>query len=282
MIFLHALSPLHAGTGQGVGVIDLPIAREKATNIPYLPGSSLKGVLRDACSDSNLQSRIFGPSSGAEEYAGSVQVTDLRLLFLPVRSISGTFAWVTSPLLLERFRRDAVHAPNVSVQALPQKPTSNEECIVSDKNCELLIQVGSNKKVVLEDLDLTPKLSADTTGWATWLGAHLFPKESFWQTALLARICIVSDNVMNFLLETATEVTARIRLDSETKTVAPGALWYEEALPSETILFGLLVAAEVKAKPDEVFKTVQDLVELPLQVGGNATVGRGFSQVRLV
>ena len=25
--FLHALSPLHAGTGQGTGVIDLPIAR---------------------------------------------------------------------------------------------------------------------------------------------------------------------------------------------------------------------------------------------------------------
>ena len=92
LIFLHALSPLHAGTGQGVGVIDLPIAREKATNIPYLPGSSLKGVLRDACSDSNLQSRVFGPSSGAEEYAGSMQVTDLRLLFLPVHVCLGYIA----------------------------------------------------------------------------------------------------------------------------------------------------------------------------------------------
>ena len=41
LLFLHALSPLHAGTGQGIGAIDLPIAREKATGIPYLPGSSL-------------------------------------------------------------------------------------------------------------------------------------------------------------------------------------------------------------------------------------------------
>ena len=32
LLFVHALSPLHAGTGQGVGVVDLPIAREKATN----------------------------------------------------------------------------------------------------------------------------------------------------------------------------------------------------------------------------------------------------------
>ena len=45
---LHALSPLHAGTGQSVGLIDLPIARLRATNIPYVPGSSLKGVLREA------------------------------------------------------------------------------------------------------------------------------------------------------------------------------------------------------------------------------------------
>ena len=31
LLFVHALSPLHAGTGQGIGAIDLPIAREKAT-----------------------------------------------------------------------------------------------------------------------------------------------------------------------------------------------------------------------------------------------------------
>ena len=41
LAFVHALSPLHAGTGQGVGVIDLPIAREKH-RYPYLPGSSFK------------------------------------------------------------------------------------------------------------------------------------------------------------------------------------------------------------------------------------------------
>ena len=46
LTFIHALSPLHAGTGQGVGVIDLPIAREKATNLPFLPGSTLKGCCR--------------------------------------------------------------------------------------------------------------------------------------------------------------------------------------------------------------------------------------------
>ena len=45
---LHALSPLHAGTGHAADVIDLPIARMKATGIPIVLGSSVKGVLRDA------------------------------------------------------------------------------------------------------------------------------------------------------------------------------------------------------------------------------------------
>ncbi len=34
LLLLHALSPIHCGTGQSVSGIDLPIAREKATNIP--------------------------------------------------------------------------------------------------------------------------------------------------------------------------------------------------------------------------------------------------------
>jgi CRISPR/Cas system CMR subunit Cmr4 (Cas7 group RAMP superfamily) len=45
---LHAFSPLHAGTGHAADVIDLPTARYKATGIPFVPGSSIKGVLRDA------------------------------------------------------------------------------------------------------------------------------------------------------------------------------------------------------------------------------------------
>jgi CRISPR-associated protein Cmr4 len=47
-ILLHALSPLHADTAQAAEVIDLPSPRIKATGIPSLPGSSIKGVLPDA------------------------------------------------------------------------------------------------------------------------------------------------------------------------------------------------------------------------------------------
>src|SRR5690349_23955205 len=103
---LHALSPLHAGTGQSVGLIDLPIARLRATNIPFVPGSSLKGVLREARRSLPAAEweALFGPLRevpGAEgdearegDHAGALVVGDARLVALPVRSFLGTFAWV--------------------------------------------------------------------------------------------------------------------------------------------------------------------------------------------
>src|SRR6202035_242694 len=102
--FIHALSALHAGIGQGAGVIDLPIAREKATGIPYLPGSSLKGSIRTRSLTNNGEqttSHLFGTNEVQDENSTSslVQFSDQRLLLLPIRSLAGTFAWVTSPFI---------------------------------------------------------------------------------------------------------------------------------------------------------------------------------------
>src|SRR5437899_12957174 len=110
LTFVHALSPLHAGIGQGAGAIDLPIAREKATGLPFLPGSSLKGALRALCEDPIMRTKVFGPDTAASDpnsdYASSIQFSDQRLLLLPIRSLAGTFAWVTSPYVLRRLVRD--------------------------------------------------------------------------------------------------------------------------------------------------------------------------------
>jgi CRISPR-associated protein Cmr4 len=288
LYFIHALSPLHAGTGQGVGVIDLPIAREKATNLPYVPGSSIKGVLRDQCRAQRSENLIsvFGPETeGASDHASSLQLTDARLLLLPVRSLAGAFAWVTSPYLLNRFVRDlAMTGASTTLQApLPQLSETAIEGIVAEGSALALI-VDGRTGVFLEDLDLVAKVDKRATQWANFLGAQLWPTEDekvVWRTALRQRICIIPDDAFSFLLETATEVVARIRLEDATKTVAQGQLWYEEALPAETVLTGLAVAVEVKAKPAVVFATVEALTKSALQFGGKATVGRGLCHMRI-
>lgn len=283
LIFLHALSPLHAGTGQGVGVIDLPIAREKATELPYVPGSTLKGVLRDNAGDTNVATRVFGAAAGKDEdmdYSGSLQLTDARLLLLPVRSLLGTFAWVTSPFVLQRLARDVKDAGLASLPPSVPAVAGTQVALVAAEQ-SALVKPGPTPKVFLEDLDFTARPDAGVTTWLTWLAPLVFPNNPDWQTALKSHLCIVHDDMFHFLLETATEIIARIRLDQDKKTVAKGGLWYEEALPAETILAGLVGIRPVQASLQEVELMLNGLKGQVIQVGGKATVGRGLCKVQV-
>ena len=40
-------TPMHVGAGSSVGAVDQPIIRERHTGFPVIPGSAVKGVLRD-------------------------------------------------------------------------------------------------------------------------------------------------------------------------------------------------------------------------------------------
>jgi CRISPR-associated protein Cmr4 len=294
LLFTHALSSLHAGTGQGVGVIDLPIAREKATGIPFLPGSSVKGTLRDLCRDDRKE-LVFGPgTTKADEFAGAAQFADQRLLMLPVRSLAGTFAWVTSPYLLKRFLRDATDAQVSEIAQLAVPSVADKNCVVvkpydlngAHVECKLRVTVGAAQKVVLEDLDLAPVDDEAAGKWARAIAGYVFD-DSDWQKMLGERFCLVSDEVLSFLLVTATEITARIKLQEEAKTVKKGGLWYEEALPTETILYGFVLATPTARHKSNglneagIFDVVSESIEPVVQLGGKATVGRGLCHLRL-
>jgi len=281
LLFVHALSPLHPGTGQGTGVIDLPIAREKSTGIPYLPGSSLKGVLRDRCSDEPIRTVLFGPdriAANSEAAAGALQLTDQRLLLFPVRSIAGTFAWVTSPYIWHRFARDARDI-GVSIPTLPVNAYPTFTNILTASETAL---VATGQTVYLEDLDLqcTTDVAAKArvTEWGTWVAGQLFPGED--TTFLTKRLAIVHDDVMTFLLTNATEVIARIKLQEDMKTVQQGGLWYEEALPSESILSGLVIANTTPSQV-HIVNELEKLIRQTMQLGGKSTIGRGLCRVTL-
>lgn len=269
---LHALSPLHIGTGHSAGVIDLPTARMKATGIPFVPGSSIKGVLRDARRDNNAEKTeaVFGPSDDPAAHAGALVVGDARLLALPVRSFKGTFAWATSPLLLTLATRDLSERPTgLNVPSIPghgARLTEGSVCI-------------HNGYLYLEDLDIPAQLSPEVAGWAKLLAPYVSPGEDIFTK----RFVVVDDDTMAFLWETATQVDARVRLEASTRTVASGALWLEESLPPETLLIGLLAADRsrrrgVEMTPDEVLDFALRGEEI-LQFGGKATTGRGRCRI---
>jgi CRISPR-associated protein Cmr4 len=272
-IYLHALTPVHSGTGQAVAVIDLPIAREKATGFPIIPASSLKGVLRDQFNGKDWVDDAFG----TQDAGGAFTFTDMRILCLPVRSYYGTFAYVTCPLVLTRFHRDmkafGLDTP-FDGTPIPDVKDGTDSMKIALTNSSDLQQ---NNQVYLEDLDLDRDSNAtqNTTDIAMGIAEKIFDTSE--QQNFQKCFAIVSDATFSFLCETATEIAARITLEEGTKTVKQGQLWYEEAVPAESIFHGIVMMADHYKRNGVSLNNLT--IEKAIQIGGNATVGRGLCRV---
>ena len=275
LLFIHGITPIHTGTGQSVDVIDLPVAREKTTNWPYIPGSSIKGVLRDAFKDKlgeNFVNAVFGSDKVETDtaQAGTVIFADAKLLCFPVRSFYGTFCWATCPSALSRLRRDYLYShPGMKppFDKLPSIIHGNMAMVCSETN------ICQKDKIYLEDLDFLKMTEQSADDWANAI-AQVLSEDAEERDAFKRRFVILNDDLFTMLTETATEVTARIRIEENKKTVQQGGLWYEEAVPSETIFWLPLLDAARNGAVN--FKQLQDNFIEYAQIGGNATVGRGI------
>ncbi|MCY4589134.1 MAG: type III-B CRISPR module RAMP protein Cmr4 [Alphaproteobacteria bacterium] len=277
LFHLHTLSALHCGTGQSAEVVDLPIARARATRLPIVPGSSLRGVLRQQVADSNREDEktLFGPLSitrNEDSFAGALAIGDGHLLALPVRCLAGIVSYVTSPFILRRYARDLGRA-GIDTPYLPSDPAEGEGKVTGDSVNRV------NGKLVLEDLDLTAREDPSLLAWARLLAEAVYDDTNS-QIDFTHRLALLPDEIMDFLAETGTEVRGRIRIDERTGTVARGALWYEEYLPSETVLWGVYALSASNRQDDK--RRADDLVgALPgtgtlLQLGGHAGAGHGL------
>jgi CRISPR-associated protein Cmr4 len=275
LFHLHALSALHCGTGQSTGVVDLPIARARATQLPIVPGSSLRGVLRQQVTEQHPKDAplLFGPQTidgKADSFAGALAVGDAHLLVLPVRALAGIVCFATSPFILRRYAQDR----GIAEPPLPAA-TGTETALVAADSVNLL-----EGKLVLEDLDLTAEPYPAVSAWAKLIADTLHPADPDGQTDFTKRFAVLPDDIFGFLAETATEVRARIAIDDQTGTVKNGALWYEENLPAESVLWGIFALSASNDRKE--LRTADELAAgLPktgtlLQLGGKAGVGRGL------
>ena len=282
--WIHCLSPLHVGSGEGIGAIDMPIQREKVTEWPMIPGSSLKGVKREYYRlkrrGDDWINQLFGKSGDQDGAAGALVITDGRILAFPVASRYGTFAYVTCPLVLKRLQRDA-HAAGLtmSIPDLEQFANSSESTeLVWVSNRRVVCKRDANKeKIFLDEFVGTAVESAAFSSWAEAIGKDLFedkPSRELW----LERVVLVTDAAFQYFTAMCCEVTPRIRINENTKTVVDGALWYEEYVPTEAIFYGLIWCDRVKGSAELAGR--KDLLdqletETVLQIGGNTGVGKG-------
>jgi CRISPR-associated protein Cmr4 len=260
LYFVHALSPLHAGTGEGIGAVNLPTARERLTGYPFLPGTSLKGVLR-ATAEARFRKEpngytsrktyaAFGPDTeNAADSRGGIAFSDASLLALPVRSLFGTFAWVSCPYALRRLRRDA-RETSVDTSALDAALVEDMGDQAAWLTKDSKLRGESAGDLYLLDLSLPSNLvSVDSraTGIASWISERVWPNatesgDHVGARSLFAeRFIVVNDDVFGFLSRTATEIRSRVKIDDDTGTAAESGSWTEEHLPAESLLYGVAI-----------------------------------------
>lgn len=274
---------LHAGAGSSVGAVDLPIQREGHNGWPCVFGSAVKGGLR-ALGESVLGRgdrdllAVFGPDTkNASEHAGAIAIGDARLLLLPVRSLTSSFKWVTCPEALLRLERDAERLGLEEQLSFSVPQVDGHDAKV----------VRSTGDLFLEEYRFTEAADDRVAEIAKVLTRLMRRKDA--EVELLRRLVIVSDDLFSHLTQAATQVNAHIALDSTTKTVSSHALWYEESLAPETLLYAPVVAVNARQKDSQldalaVLGKLKGLfADKPwLQLGGNETVGMGWCAVTLV
>ena len=252
---------IHPGAGQSSGFVDLPVAREAATDYPVIVGSSMKGALRDRARCENLPDidTVFGK----QENGGTLLVSDARLILLPVRSLKTQYKWVTCPHLVERLSRDRSRENGGSVAAVPLGNYSEQQYLGAGDG-DLFLEERQFSRV-----SPNGELPFGLTDLLKPLIAHK-------QTAdrLEQQLVVISNNDFVWFARYGLAVNARNQLDAEKKTSKN--LWYEETIPPDSLFYCLLAerGANALASVTSLFK------DRPyLQAGGNETVGQGWFAV---
>ncbi|MDR1070713.1 MAG: type III-B CRISPR module RAMP protein Cmr4 [Gracilibacteraceae bacterium] len=290
-VFFKALSGIHAGTGSDLGLVDLPIQRERHSGLPKIESSGVKGCIREefeqiADLPADFVRVAFGPEDDGDKHAGSIAFTDARLLLFPVRSAKGVFAYATCPYILNRLREDFAFAGITTEYA-----AADEKAQVSSDKL-LILKSG---KVVLEEYTIEAARTEQAAKLAESIAIWLRLDDARY---VKDNLIILSDDDFSDFARNNTEIITRVKIDNKTGTVAKGALFTEELLPAETVMYALIMTAKifiseeargksatVRAAGADEGKYLLDVIaeKMPkyIQIGGDATIGKGLCRVSM-
>lgn len=287
-VFLYAISPVHMGAGQAIGVIDNPIQRERHTRHPCFAGSGIKGAVRHGWKALGGENTfILGPESGSPDlHAGAVSFGDAQTVVLPIRSLRGGYVYATCPQALSRARR-LLGLVGVPVD-WPALPTVEEgDCLVTNE--KLLL----GEKLHLEVFEYIATKSEPLKAITADLANKALPSDGaydFFRNKLQTDLVVLSDTDFAYFAENAMLVEPHVRIEPETGAAAKGALFYTENLPPESLLIASLMTSqtrsgkkEEKLEAEEVMFKIRALIDNTLlQIGGDATTGRGLVMAKVV
>lgn len=260
LLKLQSETYVHPGSGQSSTFVDLPVTRESITDYPFITSSSLKGSFRNIAElldpSKGLSNKLYGESDNM----ASLNLSDARLLLLPVRSLTSHYKWITCTYILERLIRDLTRLGNPKELNLDG---------VDDRHC---LANTNEKFLFLEEREFTvvPKIDQNLIETLS-----LFIPEASLRTRLPDQLVILSDNDFKWFANYGLAINARnILTDKKTSE----NLWYEEFIPPDSIFYSLIFS-----KDDFAMKEFSDIVSNSpyIQIGGNESIGQGWFKIEL-
>jgi CRISPR-associated protein Cmr4 len=273
---LKVLTPLHIGAGQGLGHVDLPIVREAHTNFPYIPGTSLKGALRNWEINRVVRERKRGekPSQLEEKLTDKDKFDPEDRDIVRLAKIFGTAGEVAEQdkKAVEEGKEVGAGKVLFSDAFIVLFPVKSAKGIFSLTTCpyvinrffELLgieqrvnevpegkVKVLStkdqehknliNNKLLLEEFVFEAEESEELKKFVELVGVFVGEENK-------RRIVCVNDTDFMDFVSNYTEVRTHIKINLDTGTVEKekGALWTEEYVPAESVFAFSLVFLEEK------------------------------------
>lgn len=298
VLYLYAESPVRTG-GDDDFLVDLPQQRNKATNMPVIYGSSLKGALRQHFDDRSAPTGQEGPltkhdvitlfgsevagRSDGDDAAGTDDSTrddtstgglmivgEATVVALPVPTTKRIFAWVTTPMLMHDVNRARLNA-GLTPLVIPtshQVPSGEVRAAASGAD-------AYDTSVLLGQFVGAAPHSAEVTAWAAAIAGEVFAGVSvldFFATKFTVDLLVGGDRVGGFMVQTALpEVT---RNNTRGKVTVP---FDEEYFPEESVLVARLSIPSTHL--DQVVTAIDRTV---IRVGADRSVGKGLMWCQLV
>ncbi|NJK70282.1 MAG: type III-B CRISPR module RAMP protein Cmr4 [Microcoleus sp. SU_5_3] len=269
--YLYSLAPIHCGGEGDLGNI-LEIAREVHTNFPYIPGSSLRGSLRDEVTqlNSNAADNLFGRELNGNGQMGVHQVWfgDARLLWVPMRTMSSgnrdVFTWVSCHSLI----RDRALIGQLPGAIFPDRPVGTKpgSYTVADAQLQVSSLNDDQKKAIALG--------------CSWPDALKSSVQSVWEQSCI----VLPDADFQVLMEHClwTQIRNKIQ-EGNSGAGSEGSaevFWTDVCIPRDTIFYYSWGYSLLKNNPvtAEEHQLLLNAVQGLFQVGGQANVGRGWVQ----
>ncbi len=305
LLFATLFEDAHPGAGEGTGLIDRCVQR-RANGMPFILGDSIKGSLRRVAealvrngqATESAAKAALG-AGGTEGNQGSVMPGNWEVVFFPVRTLHGRWAWITSRSQLEESLVRLLNmfdpgkasdlAQKVQALLVAYQDLGEQECVSSHFNEAEPEQRGRQFVQAQEqwrgcfdgDVILQEKPEATDVRQALHNMAGVI-EGYFGESRISNNLLLVHDDIFRQLLELNMVNQDNIAIDNETNQTVHGSLRRSEHLPQDTVLVGMPSVGRSRvsgATEEDVADLFTRLMKTNFLSLAEAPSGVGFHQI---